>query len=244
MLIAASLSVASALLLSAALTARPLVTTPPLVIGVTAAADIPPSLVSRVLEEAAAIWRAAGFDLVWQHRTGWQPVRSALQVWIGDGIGIGTHDQVMPLGWIEFDADGTPARAIYISHANAVTLMNLSRGSSNAVDQMPRAERDTLLGRAMGRALAHELGHFLLASKAHSRAGLMRARRTSTEFFSTDRSRFDVDAQQRALIASRYQTLGGLVAAATTLPAAPGEPGGLAGSTPGDPARFRKSERD
>ena len=33
---------------------------------------------------------------------------------------------------------------------------------------MPLAQREMLLARAMGRALAHELGHYLLASKIHT----------------------------------------------------------------------------
>ena len=43
-----------------------------------------------------------------------------------------------------------------------------------------------LLARAMGRALAHEMGHYLLASKEHTKNGLMQAHRTATEFFGPD----------------------------------------------------------
>ena len=84
MLIATSLSVASALLLSTALTARPIVTTPPLVIGVTVALDISPTLIPRVLGEASDIWRAAGFAIVWQRDGGVGVDAPVLRVWIGD----------------------------------------------------------------------------------------------------------------------------------------------------------------
>ena len=149
----------------------------------------------------------------------------------------------MPLGWIAFDEVGAPARDIYVSHANALALLTMMRDATPPT-RMPRAELETMLGRAMGRALAHELGHFLLATKTHSANGLMRARRTSAEFFSAERARFAVDAEQRALILSRYQPVGSLVAAATTSPAVPGEPGALAGWMLDDPARSRKFERD
>jgi hypothetical protein len=58
------------------------------------------------------------------------------------------------------------------------------------------------LGRAMGRALAHELGHYLTASKAHAKKGLMRATRTASEFFALERWGFAIDpAQRRAMVA-------------------------------------------
>ena len=36
-------------------------------------------------------------------------------------------------------------------------------------DDSPQALRDRVLGRVTGRALAHEIGHFLLRSSGHSR---------------------------------------------------------------------------
>src|SRR6185436_2392293 len=146
----------------------------------------------------------------------------------------------LPLGWIGFGEDGRPSRDIYVSHANALALLLMMRGFT---DRMPRAELETMLGRAMGRALAHELGHFLLASKTHSAAGLMRARRTSSEFFSNERTRFALDAEQRAIVMSRYQP-GSLLAAATISPALPAGSGGLAESTPDDPTHFRRFARE
>src|SRR5262245_19907149 len=179
MLIAASLSIASALLLPSALTAESIAATPSLLIGVTVAGDISPTLVPRVLDEAADIWRAAVFTIAWLRDEGEGVRPPPLRVWIGDARGSRINDRAMALGWIVFDEDGTPARNIYVSHANAVALLSLARSLSSR-DRMPIAELETLLGRAMGRALAHELGHFLLASKEHTSKGLMRAQRTSS----------------------------------------------------------------
>ena len=192
MLIATSLSVASALLLSSALAAPPTVTPPPLVIGVTVAVDISPTLIPRVLAEAESIWRTAGVVIVWEREGGIEMHAPMLRVWIGGAKGLGSQEQAMPLGWIGFDEDGTPTRNIYVSHTNALTLLNMTE-SERSPSRMPRAELETLLGRAMGRALAHELGHFLLTLKGHTETGLMRARRTSTEFFSRDSSRLALD---------------------------------------------------
>jgi len=203
MLIASSLAVASALLASGALTTRPLVTTPPVVVGVTVVSDISPAQVTRVLKEAADIWRAAGVDIVWQRDTGIVAAKPSVRVTIGNWRGIGmSKDKTLPLGWIVF-TDGAPEHEIYVSYTNAVVLLDESRGRVSPSNQMPRAERETMLGRAIGRAMAHELGHFLLASTAHSERGLMRAMRTATEFFSTDRSRFAVEPRERASVAAR-----------------------------------------
>ena len=41
--------------------------------------------------------------------------------------------------------------------------------------ERPRLIRELVLGRVLGRAVAHEVGHFLLGSREHAPFGLMRA---------------------------------------------------------------------
>ena len=57
----------------------------------------------------------------------------------------------------------------------------------------------------MGRALAHELGHYLLASKVHTRGGLMKAVLTALELFTPDASGFRIEPAQRGAIAARVR---------------------------------------
>jgi len=210
-MIAAGLTVAA--LLAAPLTSRPLVPeTPPIVVNVAIAAALSPSLVTRILDEATAIWRAAGFTLLWQHgaasvvpyarvtETG-PYVPTTLRVVIGNQAGV-SREESTPLGWITFDGSGSPEPEIYLSHANARSLLVRST-PHGGVERMPPVEQETLLGRALGRALAHELGHYLLASKAHTPGGLMGARRTTTELFWNDRARFALAGDQRAAVAQR-----------------------------------------
>jgi hypothetical protein len=108
----------------------------------------------------------------------------------------------LALGWVVF-ADSKPMRAIYVSYENAQQLMAESKGVVGVLDRMPLLEKETLLARAMGRALAHEMGHYLLESKAHTLNGLMRARITASEFFSNDNRRFKLDNGQRRSITAR-----------------------------------------
>ncbi len=160
---------------------------------------ITPALVSRILDETDAIWRGSGFSFVWQRERG---LPAALSVTIDDAPTIQLDGQTT-LGWIHFDDTDVPAPAVHLSYANALTLLEQSRGVVGRISQMPRAERETLLGRAMGRALAHEMGHYLLASKVHTPKGLMATKRSASDLFSNDRAHFRIDDVQRAAMAAR-----------------------------------------
>src|SRR5580765_4236848 len=147
---------------------------PPIVISVFSGPGITASLVSRILAETSAIWRPGGFEIVWRRATrdvlpytrrtetgAYEP--STLRVVIGDDRGA-SSDNRTPLGLITFDDEHEPQREIYLSYANAKALMAAARAVVGVMDQMPPTQREVMLGRAMGRALAHELGHYLLAS--------------------------------------------------------------------------------
>ena len=75
-----------------------------------------------------------------------------------------------------------------MSYANAQAVMAESRGVVGVIAEMPIVQREMLLARAMGRALAHELGHYLLASKVHTPRGLMKAMLSAPELFLSDAS--------------------------------------------------------
>jgi len=187
---------------------------PPVVVNVVAGPGVSATLVTRLLDEASAIWRPTGLGIVWRRvapevlpyakagAAGSSP--STLRVDIGDNPGR-SRDARTPLGWIVFDSDNEPQPVIYLSHANAKELMAAARGVVGVIEQMPPAQREMLLGRAMGRALAHELGHFLLASKVHTPRGLMKAWRTTGELFTGERAGFKIDAAQRQQLAARVR---------------------------------------
>src|SRR5262245_18135846 len=66
--------------------------------------------------------------------------------------------------------DDTPGDAMYVSLEMARRMIHdagLGKGSA--------AVEERLAARLLGRATAHELGHFLLGSKDHARHGLMRS---------------------------------------------------------------------
>jgi len=130
-----------------------------------------------------------------------------LRVIIGNDHGSAEQDpHVLPLGWIEFRAE-SPLQDVYVSFANAIQLLDASDFVVGRVSTMTIKERYVLLGRAMGRALAHEIGHYLLGSKTHTSTGIMQARRGAAELFSSSRRGFQVEGNQRQMIAARLQAL-------------------------------------
>jgi hypothetical protein len=216
MLIAASLV---PLVFASALAAGvvPVTPLPPIAISVSTSSTLSPTLVTRVLDETAAVWRPAGLTFVWRR----EPVDArqsvdanppclapALRVVIGSGRAADVsrrHDNVMALGWIVFGDDDKPDQEIYLSFDNAQAYMVSARAVVGLIDRMPTAEREMLLARVMGRALAHEIGHYLLASKVHTPRGLMQATHTATDFFSMERRAFAVDVAQRQAVFDRLR---------------------------------------
>jgi hypothetical protein len=162
---------------------------PPIHISLTFTSDVSPSLVRRLLDEANAVWRPSGVTFAWDTESR-GTAAPALWIVVDDERGTAPGG-LPPLGWILFDGQGIPGRMIHLSYANAVALLNESPEMGDRAS-MPIAQRETYLGRAMGRALAHELGHYLLASKAHTATGLMRGTLTATELFASERSRFEM----------------------------------------------------
>jgi hypothetical protein len=186
---------------------------PPMVVTVSVDAALSPPLVQGVLAQADAIWRPGGISFVWRRlqRAGAPDLGDAapclpgtLHLTIGESRGT-AKDGHLPLGWILFDEPTAPAPEIYLSYANARQMMEDARGVVGLVDRMPVLQRETLLARAMGRALAHELGHYLLASKFHTERGLMKATLTAAELFMPDSHRLGIEPAQRRAVAARLR---------------------------------------
>jgi hypothetical protein len=172
-----------------------------LTINVISASDISSTVVSRALDETDSIWRAAGVEFVWKRNPASSSTPAALTVVIGHDLRP-VREGALALGWIYFD-ESTPGQRLYISYANVQQLMRESMGVLGPPDHMPIFEREVLMARAIGRALAHELGHYFLASKEHTKNGLMKAHRSAVEFFGPDHRPFKLDGAQRSQITAR-----------------------------------------
>jgi hypothetical protein len=162
-------------------------------VGVVAAPDVRDAVLARMFDEAAAIWSPTGIELDW-HRVSSNAPPSAWQLTVTiDDQPKEIRGRQTTLGWIPFTPTG-PAPSIHLSRANVEALMRSTTGVGDATV----LGHEILLGRALGRALSHELGHYFLRTRVHTPRGLMRAAWSSAELLGLDRRGFELDADQRA----------------------------------------------
>ena len=173
----------------------------PLSIGVPAGAPLSPYAIRSMCEETDAIWRGADVVIEWRAAGA-----ADLRVVFDDLAPVPRDHRLMALGWLVFH-DDVPAPTIHLSYANTVRLLEESFGVVGSIDSMKPWQRDTLVARALGRALAHELGHYLLRTKRHAPIGLMRGDRLAAEMFLPGRSAFAIDRSTRDLALSRIVVL-------------------------------------
>jgi hypothetical protein len=126
--------------------------------------------------EVTAIWKQYGVEIVWEDR--WTSDRAKPDVWV-QFVDIALTSKGVrgapAVAWIPFAA-GVPMPYVRVSKPNAAALL----ATRSWFDHRPLTVasedlQNQALGRIIGRAVAHEIGHFLLASRTHTPNGLMRA---------------------------------------------------------------------
>jgi hypothetical protein len=145
------------------------------------AAASPQTLDTAILE-TSAIWATAGLRLTWtfppapidltdnrtvvvmiQRRLKGPPTLSA----------VSSKGPALPvLGQVPFGEDG-PGNLIEVSFDAITSLVMGSSYLNKPVAKLPDFLQQVLLGRGLGRVLAHELGHWLVG-RGHMQEGLMR----------------------------------------------------------------------
>jgi hypothetical protein len=151
-------------------------------VDIGALAAMPTRQMETMVRETTAIWEPYGVALDW--------VRPGEQV-----LGLPAGHEVLTIsrdGPANLLASGTPAArrlgaVLFLEGRdvaeNTVALaveatrrtVDDARWVNGRVADWPPSLREELLGRALGRVLAHEIGHYLLVWRAHTPDGLMRA---------------------------------------------------------------------
>src|SRR5437762_8143306 len=159
---------------------------PPVAISVYAAPDLPRAFVDAMLAETDAIWRDAGVTFAWRVvDRGGDGDGGLVRVTI-DSAAPPVVDAETAIAWIEFDPHDPRSADVHLLVRKGLgDLERLRRIAGARV--LPRASLIAMLAPAMGRALAHELGHYLLGSEAHTDRCLMHAPWSEDEFFGPDR---------------------------------------------------------
>jgi len=111
------------------------------------------------------------------------------------------------LGAIQFDHDNVPATTLTVDVAAVEATVARTRWGGRPFDLFPQAWQHTLVGRALGRVLAHEIGHYLLASRVHTADGLMRASFDGDELLRPARGGFAVAARDLPRLRTRLAGL-------------------------------------
>ena len=138
------------------------------------ARTVPEALGGLVREEVETIWRRIGVAIHWTERNtpGWPA--AAVHVTVTDELARSARGPSLPkLGWIEFWGEH-PGNLLRVSAAAAVSAAFDARTTDRLSSGQPLAALQITAARMVGRAIAHELGHYLLRSRTHTPGGLMR----------------------------------------------------------------------
>jgi hypothetical protein len=90
-----------------------------------------------------------------------------------------------------------PARAITIFMDDLLRLVERTRLAGTSAWQWPRSMRERIVGRALGRVIAHEIGHIVLVSGQHTPTGLMRPTHRAAELIERGRDAFVLEMPAR-----------------------------------------------
>ena len=141
-----------------------------------------PRMLDDARAEAARIWTTAGLRLAWtappasvavaDPETVVLIVRRALSRRSARGSGSSRAVPDPALGWLLFE--GNDKRGFIEVSLGAITSV-VMRGvyRDTPVPDLPRRAQTDLLGRGLGRVIAHEIGHWRMG-REHTRRGLMK----------------------------------------------------------------------
>lgn len=133
-----------------------------------------PDDLRRFREEAERAWTAVGVDICWRDaQTPCDHANLTLFVRVAEDVPTAEPSTRRALGWIGFSEQTGPGPFIVLSLRRAIDLLGRAERAARRLAELPGIV-ERLLPRALGRALAHELGHYLLARRQHSSTGLMR----------------------------------------------------------------------
>jgi hypothetical protein len=158
-----------------------------------------PAISRRALVgEAGAIWRQGRIQLRWLNHDEGPPAGAELRVLITPHAVSSTSETG---SWsvgelLRFDDSVAIAVA---SMSGATRIVDVSRRMSVGE---PADMRDYRLGVVLGRAIAHEIGHYVLQTNTHASTGLMRGTIEAHEFADLQTDAFHLDPATRAHVAA------------------------------------------
>jgi hypothetical protein len=169
----------------------------------------PPEALTKALRsETAARWKHDGVLIAWNRVNACHPADALVDVVVQrDKASSSATEAGLTLGVTHIDDDNTIGGPITIFEpAIRASLAARSPEYRNEAARFPGGA-DAELGRAMGRVLAHELGHILLATPYHRPTGLMRARFPADELAGLNPGPFGLGALDVARLHNRLPVI-------------------------------------
>jgi hypothetical protein len=161
-----------------------------------------PEFESAAMEEVIGIWAAYGVDI--RVLDGCTDARAAaVRLGVAFTDRADASSAAGALGSIQF-VDHVPEPEIKIYPNTIRALIRGVAQTSHNFDDLPFALRSQIEGRVAGRALAHEIGHFLLRSPGHSESGLMRPRHIAPLFVAPERHHFALSREDAERFLSSF----------------------------------------
>ena len=152
-----------------------------------------------LVRETESIWRRHGVVIHWLAPTDSSPAgQYRLRALVVQKRAIPSSGRALAIGELVGSAGRHPIA--FVSIEDARRLLTCTRGSLGC-DLIALEERR--LGITLGRALAHEIGHFLLQTKTHARSGLMRSQFDATEFTDLRDGTFALDQAAETWLRAR-----------------------------------------
>jgi hypothetical protein len=197
-------------------------TTLELSVDVTALMPMPTLRLNAMVREVTALWVPHGVSFTWiATPPRWEPsgviptirviddgCRPA-RVWAAGETGLCTSaGPAQPVGTAIFvEGKATAEDILFVSVNRVVEIVADARFVDRPVREWPSGVRDDLVGRALGRVLAHELGHYLLGLREHSPGGLMQPLFRTDLLISRDRRIFELPQRLVPRLRARLEVL-------------------------------------
>ena len=177
---------------------------------------VSPAVVHAAVAEAAGVWApygiaidaAAPFDGAQGRPCGWATDSTVLTV-VPVVTPTGTRRSAVASAWrgalgaITFAPGGAPTPAIILFLAGIEELIAGAHMFGAREWQWPASLHEQVLGRVVGRVLAHEIGHYVLRSPEHAADGLMRSLQVADDMVAPSRHRFTLTPAEAARLEDR-----------------------------------------
>ena len=172
-------------------------------IRLTIADQLSGAALNSAKEEAARIWERHGIVISWSEPTP-QTCRTVVP------IVFDARQLLAQGGKASREALGLTvvlgrSQTIYVSASRAFKMLSETSQFDKAVAS--QGERDYRGGVLIGRVIAHELGHVLLTSMAHSEKGLMRPMFRLRDVLSPDDATTDLSTSETNRLVMRFSLL-------------------------------------